>query len=289
MTDSNELDALVVRLRERLADPERRTDSRPSIFSQRVQSMSLGDLLSTGRGLAQDLLRLVDANRQGAAVPADLEAKALGFAFEMETPATSAEPATATDSAVRATEAAIGLQFPPRLRRLYIEVADGGFGPHTGLLSLAALQDRYLELVDGEVLPRGRTWPRHLLPIVDESMVLLCVDTESEEEGIVAWDPEDLDERVSDRAWQHSFSEEAPSLVAWLSEWLHGPSPQERFDAEFGDQMAETDIQMARESRALIAAMTPEERAAMGLPEEGWEAIVWGGLGWDPDDSNTGR
>ena len=40
----------------------------------------------------------------------------------------------------------------------------------------------------------------------------------------------------------------------------------------------------ARASRAAIAAMTPEQRAAMGLPAEGWERVVWGGLGLDPDE-----
>jgi len=29
--------------------------------------------------------------------------------------------------------------------------------------------------------------------------------------------------------------------------------------------------------------MSPEERAAMGLPESGWEHVVWGGLGLDED------
>jgi hypothetical protein len=36
--------------------------------------------------------------------------------------------------------------------------------------------------------------------------------------------------------------------------------------------------------RARIAAMTPEERAAMGLPAVGWERVVWGGIGLDEDE-----
>ena len=34
----------------------------------------------------------------------------------------------------------------------------------------------------------------------------------------------------------------------------------------------------------MIAAMTPEARAAMGLPEVGWEKVVWGGIGLDDED-----
>ena len=37
----------------------------------------------------------------------------------------------------------------------------------------------------------------------------------------------------------------------------------------------------ARAARAYLAGLTPDERAAMGLPEEGWEDVVWGGLGRD--------
>lgn len=47
-------------------------------------------------------------------------------------------------------------------------------------------------------------------------------------------------------------------------------------------------IEDARRSRAMIAAMTPEERAAMGLPEVGWEQVVWGGIGLDEDESGSG-
>jgi hypothetical protein len=38
----------------------------------------------------------------------------------------------------------------------------------------------------------------------------------------------------------------------------------------------------------MIAAMTPTERAAMGLPEVGWERVGWGGLGLDEDDDAGG-
>ena len=39
----------------------------------------------------------------------------------------------------------------------------------------------------------------------------------------------------------------------------------------------------ANEAREAIRRMTLEERSAMGLPDEGWEAEVWGGIGWPPD------
>jgi hypothetical protein len=44
-------------------------------------------------------------------------------------------------------------------------------------------------------------------------------------------------------------------------------------------------IAEARRSRATIAAMTAEQRTAMGLPAVGWERVVWNGLGLDDEGS----
>jgi hypothetical protein len=52
--------------------------------------------------------------------------------------------------------------------------------------------------------------------------------------------------------------------------------------------MARSQVEESRTSRAMISAMTPQERAAMGLPEVGWERVVWGGLGLDEDDDAGG-
>ena len=101
---------------------------------------------------------------------------------------------------------------------------------------------------------------------------------------MVAWDPEELTERSGEKAWQASFSEIAPSLEAWLLEWV-GARPAHEVEQERADASM---IEDARRSRAMIAAMTPAERAAMGLPEVGWEQVVWGGIGLDEDDSEPG-
>jgi hypothetical protein len=49
----------------------------------------------------------------------------------------------------------------------------------------------------------------------------------------------------------------------------------------------EYQAQQAREARAAIGRMTPEERARMGLPAVGWEKVVWGGVGWDEDEAKA--
>jgi len=43
-------------------------------------------------------------------------------------------PAPASEAEVSAAEAAIGVTLPRLLRRLYLEVANGGFGPRGGIL-----------------------------------------------------------------------------------------------------------------------------------------------------------
>jgi hypothetical protein len=43
-------------------------------------------------------------------------------------------------------------------------------------------------------------------------------------------------------------------------------------------------VEDARAARARIAAMTPEQRAGMGLPAVGWEKVVWGGIGLEDDE-----
>ena len=106
---------------------------------------------------------------------------------------------------------------------------------------------------------------------------------------IVAWDPEDLTEHAGEERFRRSFRETFPSVEAWLEAWL-GSKTQAEQSAELMAHVMSNDVQvrMAREARAKIAGLRPEERAAMGLPEVGWERVVWGGLGWDEDDEAGG-
>lgn len=50
---------------------------------------------------------------------------------------------------------------------------------------------------------------------------------------------------------------------------------------QFKQQMEEHMLEHLRSSIAHWRAMSPEERAAMGLPEEGWEEELFGHLGID--------
>jgi hypothetical protein len=275
---------LIQRLKRRASDPEQRTDFRQSRFDQRVSGLGLGGLLLEGLKAASDLGRVVRANQQGEAVPSDLMSRSDDIAAEMNAPASAGLPPPASQGSIQSAESELGFQLPDLLRRVYGEVADGGFGPALGLLSLASAVALYREMAGGGSAPVRQEWPRYLLPILKDSAVFFCVDAASPEGRVIVWDPEGLSEFASASEWSDSFSQEAASLEDWLRDWLESPGPEQQFHMMFGDQIRASQIEMARESRAHIAAMTPEERAAMGLPEVGWEEVVWGGLGWDPDE-----
>ena len=97
MTDPLDLDKLLPRLRDRAADPDRRTSSRPSQLGAQMRSLDLGGLLSMGRSLADQLRGVVAANQAGTIDPAAHDA-ALDLERRMTTPAGSVLPAPADEA-----------------------------------------------------------------------------------------------------------------------------------------------------------------------------------------------
>ncbi|MDQ0945709.1 SMI1/KNR4 family protein [Streptomyces sp. V1I1] len=80
-------------------------------------------------------------------------------------------PAPATPEAVTEAEKVIGFPLPPLLRRLYLEVANGGFGPAEGILGVrgGASQGDWSDLAEiyqGGPDPSGRI-PAGLVPVYD--------------------------------------------------------------------------------------------------------------------------
>lgn len=116
--------ALIDAIRDRVADPERRVDHRPSEFVGSVRSMSLGESFSSARRLAGQLRQLM-----AGGVTNELEAEAERYQEAMNKPLDRPLPARASAEALDAAEASMGVALPPLLRRLYAEIANGGFGP----------------------------------------------------------------------------------------------------------------------------------------------------------------
>jgi hypothetical protein len=125
--------------------------------------------------------------------------------------------APATEAALTSAEARIGRPLPSGLRQLYA-IADGGFGPGSGLFALSELAERYDDMTREPFGPDGQDWPRNLLPLFNEDPVLLCLDLDSG--GIVAWDPEEIEDEESEEDWQRSFKREQSSLAELMEQWL---------------------------------------------------------------------
>jgi hypothetical protein len=266
-------DALIEQLRARAADPNRRTEYVPSILEDGIRSMSLGGMLSFGQSLADSLRRVVDSNQAGRMPDPEVIGTAERLQRDMTSPAPGKPLRSASIADVEAAEQALGLSLPPFLARLYAEVADGGFGPGRGLVSLEALVREARELRSGEILPRGRTWPASLLPLVDRDPGWFCVDTETG--SIVEWDPEDLTERSSEERFRRSFSEASPSVEAWFARWLRRmdaaerkPSAEDRWARMAARaQSPEGIARQEAKTRRYLEQLSPEDRKKWGFDE----------------------
>jgi hypothetical protein len=277
------LDQLIAGLRARAADPDRRADVMVDSFSASVRTMDLGSLLGMGRSVAGGLNQLLGEIRSTGMPSAESRAAADAIDAAMRTPAQPMLPAQASAAAVEAAERELGGTLPIALRRAYLEVADGGFGPGAGLIPLSAAMAAYRSYLGESPGPRRSTWPRGVLPVTEREPGHYCVEVATGR--VLDWDPEDLREHSNDAAWQRTFSEVAPSVEAWLTTWVGSRTRAE----EMAELMARSQVEEARKARAHIAAMTPEARAAMGLPEVGWEKVVWGGIGLDEDEDGHGE
>jgi len=238
MSISNQL---IVTLRERAADPERRTDA------NRMKARGFMGLIS----------RLLVKSTRPRGRP----------------------PGPVSETAIERAEGKLGFGLPDDLRQLYLEVADGGFGPDRGLYSLKDLVAKHREFTGEPIGPRGQKWPAHLLPITGDEWDVHSIDRKTGK--IVYWDVEEIDE-----GWKKSFQETSPSLEEWLGKWAEKLPTRKRkrgerryhasqFTDEDYDRWFADNPEYAR--RFAVFSMTPEERRAMGLPDEGWEAKVWEG------------
>lgn len=135
--------------------------------------------------------------------------------FDEEPAALDPLPPPATQAAVAEVEHLLGAALPVTLRRLLLEVANGGFGPGYGLLGL-----RDGHAVSGstatDALGDFRDGPGALLPICDWGCGILSV-VHCPTGHMYGWDPNPVgpDEDVPLFPQEHTFE-------TWLSAWLDG-------------------------------------------------------------------
>lgn len=253
------MDDLIDRLRVRAADPARRMDD-STLESDSTVTLGISELLGKGGGLAASLGRVVEETRAGRPLDPDLRAQVDKLATTMAAPGPPPLPPPATAAWLAVAEAELGFALPDVMRRVYAEVADGGFGPAGGLLPLADVVATYHRYrVDPPMAPEGQTWPSWLLPVIRYDLGVDAVDATTGR--VISWDHETLTERSAGPGWRRTFREIASSLEAWLDEWVRARTP--------------TEIR----AEHLDSYRLEQERTAMGLPEVRWERVVWAALG----------
>jgi hypothetical protein len=140
---------------------------------------------------------------------ADLRAKVLEARARDEAEVPLVQP-PATPEMIAATEARLGRPLHPFLKRVYAEVANGGFGPGYGLLRLGTPDGPPDEESLSSEFESGR-WPENLLPLWNWGCAAWsCLDVTSPEGIIVTHD--DVDgPTVTDFI-----------IRSWLRAWVDG-------------------------------------------------------------------
>lgn len=127
-------------------------------------------------------------------------------------------------------ERALGLQLPALLRRLYTDIANGGFGPGYGLIGVppdGATDDLGQNLVSLYTSYRERDpadphwrWPVGLLPVAHLGCAMYaCVDCTVQGSAVIWFEPNPHDDGTP---WDECFIPLADSLETWLGGWLDG-------------------------------------------------------------------
>jgi hypothetical protein len=135
----------------------------------------------------------------------------------------------ATLELVREAERELGFALPTLLRRAYLDVANGGFGPGYGVMGVGQgfTDDRKNTVLDlyrafSQVDPEDSTWdwPRSFLPICHWGCVVYsAVDATADGNPVFFMDVsvKDVGAPMSSITIPHK-----PSLQAWLDDWLDG-------------------------------------------------------------------
>jgi hypothetical protein len=117
--------------------------------------------------------------------------------------------------AVGAVESRLGFRLPSLLRRVFLEVADGGFGPGYGLFPLdehassAGHAETLMEVL--KKLAVDPRWSPQLLPLCDWGCAnWSCLDCRTDDGAIVTV------------AGEQEFTNTGHTLRSWLGAWLDG-------------------------------------------------------------------
>lgn len=147
-------------------------------------------------------------------------------------------PRCVMETELQSVEQDFGCRFPSLFRRLYLEVADGSFGPGYGLLRINPdgkhWEDSVIEFlncvaVTDENDPDWR-WPVSFLPLCSWGCATFSViDANDDAAPVYAYDP---NSRFPNEPSENAFALSRDSLEEWLCDWMDG---ENLWDAMFED------------------------------------------------------
>ena len=133
---------------------------------------------------------------------------------------------TASAEAIEEAEKSLDFALPPLLKRVLLEIGNGGFGPGHGLLGVRggatdehgnSLVDLYDSLSAANPEDRGWSWPEHLVPICPwGDSTYSCVDCSCPEGQVITFDANGY--RPGANLARHLVPQEL-TLDAWLRAW----------------------------------------------------------------------
>jgi len=147
----------------------------------------------------------------------------------------------ATYASIAADEHTLCFKVPALLKRLYVEVGNGGWGPGYGLLGLTggAKDDLGQTAVQCYVSLRERStsddsswrWPAGLLPLCHWGCAIYsCIDCTQPAFPMVAFDPNGR----PFKDWTEAFFAECDGFDQWIGLWADGHDLWERLYGEDG-------------------------------------------------------
>jgi hypothetical protein len=132
-------------------------------------------------------------------------------------------PEPATPQAVEMAESSMGLSLPPLLVRLWVEVANGGFGPATGLFGVnneptsplsQSIPSVYLQLIADH--SNRWKWSQKLVPVCDWGCGIHTVIDCATAEGLISHDSQSM------------RNHEGYTFARWMEDWANGVDLWER-------------------------------------------------------------
>ncbi len=141
-------DELFNRIKARAHDPKRRND-----------------LPSTGQGMTMAVGRAGGMKLMGL----DFSSLLSGEVKEVK-PEPSQLPSPADLESIEQVENQLGFSLPTDLRKMYLEIADGGFGPGAGILEIKQVAKTYLDMIKDPPGPRGQNGRLSYSPLPPQTL-----------------------------------------------------------------------------------------------------------------------